>query len=62
MLPTGDSTAGFDVVKKSNILALSYEQSGIHVGSDGNIDRSFRMAKASTSQPAEQMICEKCVS
>ena len=41
--------SGFDVRNRSSVLALSPECSGISVGSDINCDRSFTMAKASTS-------------
>ena len=49
--------SGFDVRKRLSVLALSPEQSGVHVGSDINCDRSFTMAKASASQPAGLVIC-----
>ena len=44
--------SGFDVRKRSSVLILSPERSGIRMGSDINCDRSFTMAKASASRPA----------
>ena len=52
----------FDVRKRSSVLALSPEQSGIRVGSDINCDRSFTIAKASASRPAGLVICGEWVS
>ena len=49
--------SGFDVRKRSSVLALSPERSGIRVGSDINCDRSFTMAKLSASRPAGLVIC-----
>ena len=43
--------------KKSSVLVLSPERSGIRVGSDINCDRSFTMAKASASRLARLVIC-----
>ena len=54
--------SGFDVRKRSSVLALSPERSGIRVGSDINCDRLFKMAKASASRPAGQVICGEWVS
>ena len=54
--------SGFEVRKRSSVLALSPELSGIPVGSDINCDRSFIMAKASASQPAGLVICGEWVS
>ena len=54
--------SGFDVRKRSSVLALSPERSGIRVGSDINCDRSFTMAKASVSRPAGLVICGEWVS
>ena len=49
--------SGFDVRKRSSVLALSSERSVIHAGSDINCDRSITMAKASASGPAGLVIC-----
>ena len=54
--------SGFDVRKRSSVLALSPERSGIRVGSDINCDRSFTMAKDSASRPAGLVICGEWVS
>ena len=54
--------SGFYVRKRSSVLALSPERSGILVGSDINCDRSFTMAKASASRPAGLVIYGEWVS
>ena len=54
--------SGFDVRKRSSVLALSPERLGIRVGSDINYDRSFTMAKASASRPAGLVIRGEWVS
>ena len=53
---------GSDVRKRSSVLALPPERSGIRVDSDINCDRSFTMAKASASGPAGLVICGEWVS
>ena len=45
--------SGFDVRNRSSVLALSPERLGIRVGSDIKCDRSFTIANASASRPAE---------
>ena len=54
--------SGFYARKRSSVLALSPERSGIGVGSHTNRDRSFTMAKASASRPAGLVKCEEWVS
>jgi len=54
--------SGCDVRKRLSVVSLSPEQPGIHVGSVINCDRSFTMAKVSTSQPAGLVKCEVWVS
>ena len=54
--------SGFDVRKRSSVLALSPERSGIRVGSDINCDRPFTMAKASASRPEGLVLCGEWVS
>ena len=53
--------SGFDVRKRSSVLALSPERSGIRVGSNINFDISFTMAKASASRTVELVMCEEWV-
>ena len=54
--------SGFDVRKRSSVVDLSPERSGIRVGSDISCDRSFTMAKASASRPVGLVICGEWVS
>ena len=54
--------SGFDVRKRSSVLALFPERSGIRGGSAINFDWSFTMAKASASRPAWLVKCEEWVS
>ena len=48
-----------DVRKKSRVFALSLERSGIRVGSEINLVKSFTMAKASASRPAGLVMFEE---
>ena len=54
--------SGFDVRKRSSVLAFPPERSGLRVGSDIYCDRSFTMAMASASRPAGLVICGEWVS
>ena len=54
--------SGFDVRRRSSVLPLSPERSGIRVGFAINCDRSLTMAKASASRPAGLVKLEEWVS